>query len=105
METLPALPDSEDEDSTEVVSEPEQRRRLIRSNSDRGPTSVLEPRPIVRAASLPVATEQIEVLEEGARTLQPDSQTVAEAEAQMRSPPRLRRSSRISLPIKRFSPY
>ena len=105
METLPALPDSEDENSAEVGSEPEQRLSLIRSNSDRGPTSVLEPRPLIRAASLPVATEQFDTLEERARTLQPDSQTVPEAEAQTRSPPRLRRSSRISLPTKRFSPY
>ena len=105
METLPALPESEDEDFTEVVSEPEKKTGLIRSNSDRGPTSVLEPRPIFHAASLPVVAEQLDTLEERARTLQPDSQTVPEAEAQTRSPPRLRRSSRISLPTKRFSPY
>ena len=105
VESLPALPDSEDEDAAEVGSEPEQGLSLIRSNSDQGPTSVFEPRPVIRAASLPVVTEQLEVLEDRARTLQPDSQAVAEAEAMVRSPPPLRRSSRISLPIQRFSPY
>ena len=99
VESLPALPDSEDEDAAEVGSEPEQGLSLIRSNSDHGPTSVFEPRPLVRAISLPVASEQIGTLEERARDLQPDSQT------ESRSPPRLRRSSRISLPTKRFSPY
>ena len=78
---------------------------LTRSLSDRGPNSVLEPLSRVRSASLPVVAEQMEILEDRARTLQPDSQTVDEAEAILRSPPRLRRSSRISLPIKRFSPY
>ena len=104
-DTLPALPDSEDEGTTEVGSEPEERPRLIRSNSDRGPTSVLEPRPVSRAASLPVVAEQLEVLEDRARGFQPDSQTATEAEAMLRSPPPLRRSARVSLPIKRFSPY
>ena len=105
METLPALPDSEDENSAEVDPDPEERVSLIRSQSDRGPASVREPSPLIRAVSLPGTADQVDTLEERARTLQPDSQTVPEAEAQTRSPPRLRRSSRISLPTKRFSPY
>ena len=105
METLPALPDSEDENSAEVDPDPEERVGLIRSQSDRGPASVREPSPLIRTVSLPGTAAQVDTLEERARTLQPDSQTVPEAEAQTRSPPRLRRSSRISLPTKRFSPY
>ena len=105
VESLPALPDSEDEESAEVGSEPEQRVSLIRSHSDRGPTSVLEPSPLIRAASLPGTAAQLDTLEERALILQPDSQTVPETEDRTRSPPRLRRSSRISLPTKRFSPY
>ena len=85
--------------------DPEERVGLIRSQSDRGPASVREPSPLIRAVSLPGTADQVDTLEERARTLQPDSQTVPEAEAQTRSPPRLRRSSRISLPTKRFSPY
>ena len=104
-ETLPALPDSDDESAVELSVNPEEKPRLTRSLSDRGPNSVFEPLSIVPAASLPVVAEQMEILEDRARTLQPDSQTVAEAEAMLRSPPPLRRSVRISLPIKRFSPY
>ena len=85
--------------------EPEERPRLTRSLSDRGPNSVLEPLSIVRAASMPVVAEQVEVFEDRARGLLPDSQTATEAEAMLRSPPPLRRSARVSLPIKRFSPY
>ena len=89
----------------EIGSEPEERPRLIRSNSDRGPNSVLEPRPVSRAVSLPVVAEQLEVLGDRARELLPDSQAAAEANSVLKSPPPLRRSTRISLPMKRFSPY
>ena len=78
--------------------EPEERPRLTRSLSDRGPNSVLEPLSVVRAASMPVVAEQVEVFEDRARGLLPDSQTATEAEAMLRSPPPLRRSARVSLP-------
>ena len=86
-------------------SDPEERVFLIRSQSDRGPASAREPSPLIRTVSLPETTAQVDALEERARTLQPDSQAAPEVEAQTRSPPRLRRSARISLPTKRFSPY
>ena len=105
VETLPALPDSEDENSVEVDPDPEERVVLIRSQSDRGPASVREPSPLIRTVSLPETTAQVDALEERARTLQSNSQAAPEVEAQTRSPPRLRRSARISLPTKRFSPY
>ena len=99
-DTLPALPDSEDEDTVEVSVEPEERPRLTRSLSDRGPNSVLEPLSIVRAASMPVVAEQVEVFEDRARGLLPDSQTATEAEAMLRSPPPLRRSAQGFPPYK-----
>ena len=85
--------------------EPEERPRLIRSQSDRGPNSVLEPLSVSRVASMPVLAEQLEVLGNRARELLPDSQAATDAETMLRSPPPLRRSTRVSLPMKRFSPY
>ena len=105
VESLPALPDSEDEDSAEVNPDPEDRVFLIRSQSDQGPASVRELSPRIRTSSLPETSALVDALEERARSLQPDSQAAPEVEAETRSPPRLRRSARISLPTKRFSPY
>ena len=97
------MPGSDDEDTVELEVGTEERGDLVRSQSENVLDSVLEPSiaRFSRSASMPVVVEQVTAPGDAVE----DGQAGEHAEDVVGVPPPLRRSTRVSFPTKRFSPY